>query len=323
MKNVFKAKKDILKQTGKKKYLLLAFAVLLFSLFATSYSETAEIQKKIKQKQNKTYKAEIEADGYKYRYEAVPRLLPEDPKEIFFDSKITIRGADGTVFYQETTSLDYRMCGKFPVLSKLPFKVPNHIPIEGDIQKWLVVVCGDYGGGGRHVMLKIFFKDLILKSTTLHFESTTPNLSDIDGDGFYEAQVYRRVLFPETKSGLQSYLTVYKLRIDDTLFSFIPVFGPDLAKPYLDYYIWQKETLNRRIKNEAMSDEDKKIFFNVNAGQILAALIATQDKQKICEEIKTFHTYGLSNQDLQAWTKRIKSLGYPDFDINTCKEVSK
>lgn len=284
-------------------------------LFMGSYVEAAEPQAKSKQKQNKIYKSEIEADGYTYIYEAVPIPNTEAKYgEIFYTGRIIIRGADKDTIYQENTGyLQPEKCDNFPTDPKLPVKYDKK-------EKWLVILCGS--SSGRHQTLKVFFQHPIsgLRAISLEFGDTTPTLSDIDGDGIYEAKVYRRIHFPEARSGLQNYLMVYKLHIDETLFGFIPVFGPEMAKPYLDYYIWQKESLNRKIKDKRLSNEDKKILFDANAGQILSALIATQDKNKICAEIKELDNFGLTASDVQAWEKRLKGLGFPSFDLTICKE---
>jgi hypothetical protein len=312
--------------------LFLIFAFLLFLGISASADEVQVPGAKITDPTNAgEAKVQIEAERYTYTYEAVP-TPSEDKTEIYYIGKITIRDEGNNIFYEEMTGLDPRsgMCDTFPMVSKRPVKIPadNKSKSKGaKNNRWIVVFCGS--SEGRHQTLKIFLKEggvTQVKSTSLDFQDTRPNLVETDSGSGYVAKVYRRVLFPGIASGLQNCLMVYLLHIDDGLsggnyFGFIPVFGPEMAKPYLDYYMQQKEWLRQKAKKE--TPEDMKITFNVNAGSILSALIATQDKKIICSEIKNLNPYGLTVNGLQAWIKRINDLGYPEFDINICKEDSK
>jgi len=290
---------------------MLIFSLIIGLSIGPNISFT-EAQSEIKQIDDKPYRGEIEADGYTYTYEAIPTPIQESRVEMFYQGKITIRGPDKRVVYQEITPFQPGMCSGFPKISKLSVKnLPVYKLLGGEPgkERWLVIICGSYTG--RHQTMKVFFKDPIsLKSTSLHFEDTTPNLSDIDGDGLYEAQVSRRVLFDDIGYGVLPYLTVYKLNIDNNLFGFIPYFGNKIIKHYFDYYIWLKSSLT--------ADN-----FDDRVGPMLAALLATQNKSKICGEIKTFRSYGLTIRELQAWGERLTGLGYPRFNFTTCKEGMK
>ena len=157
-------------------------------------------------------------------------------------------------------------------------------------------------------MLKVFLNDPIyLMNATLEFGSSTPNLEDIDGDGFYEAKVYRRILFDDIGYSRLSYLTVYKLNIDETLFGFVPTFGGSISKTYFDYYM----SLKQRAEKSDLQDV---------AGPMLAALLAIQDEGRICKEVKTSVLSKLTNKDLHDWGRRLSELGYPSFTFDKCRK---
>jgi len=266
--------------------------------------QTAQLQTRIKQKDSKLYKEEIESEGYKYTYEAVPF----EAEQSLYKGKITIRNSNNAVIYQEILDLQPGMCGKFPTISKFSFKLPSYKLIGGDpnTERWMVTICGSLTG--KHKTLKVFFKDPIsFKSTSLHFEDSSPNLSDIDGDGSYEAQVYRRVFFDGVGYGVIHYLTIYNLNIDSSIFGFSPRFDSKMMHKYFEYYVQLKKSLNPEIVSDYI-------------GPMLGALLATQDRNKICGEIKTLRANGLTIKDLQTWEKRLNGLGYPSFDFNLCKE---
>jgi hypothetical protein len=289
---------------------MLKWILLIFwgcNLFVYSYIQAVEPQAKDKQRDIKEFKGEIEADGYSYTYEAVPFQA----ETTFYQGRITVRGSDKKIVYQEVTPLQPGLCDRFPAISKFPLRLPSYKLLGGDPKKerWLVTLCGSYSG--RHKTMKVFFKDPIsLKNTTLHFEDTTPNLSDIDDDGFYEAQVYRRVFFNDVGYGVIHYLMVYKLNFDSSMFGFCPQFDSKIADKYFDYYL----ELKKSLKSEIISDY---------VGPMLAALLATQDKNKICTEIRIFIENGVTIKELQTWERRLTSVGYPGFNLSICKEVLK
>jgi hypothetical protein len=247
---------------------------------------------------------ELTVEGLTYKYNAVP-IRPE-VGEVY--GAITIRNNKGEIQYQENTWLQPCM-HSFPAVSKLPQKPLSSARLNRgkltNTERWLVVLCGT--STGQHQMLKVFLNDPIyLMSTTLEFEGTTPNLADIDGDGFYEAKVYRRILFDDIGYSRLTYLMVYKLNIDETLFGFSPVFGHGIAESYLEYFI----SLKKQVEKAGLQDA---------AGPMLASLLATQDEDRICKELKSSGLSKLTIKDLQDWGRRLSYLGYPSFAFHKCR----
>jgi len=281
----------------------ILFAFFFFVLFVNSYAQAVEPQALSKSKKEEIY--EIEAQGYKYKYEAVPF----EAETIFYRGKVTIRGPDNTVRHEEIMPFQPGMCNGFPPISKLPVKssaVYEMLMVDPKKEMSLAILCGSISG--RHQTMKIFLNTPVsLKSTSLHFGDTKPNLSDVDGDGFYEAKVYRRVLLDYAGYSLVSYLSIYKLYIDDNMFGFIPTFGQKIANMYFDYYLWLKNSSTREN-------------FNDRVGPILAALLSTQNRDKICAGIEVLRANGITIKELEAWKERLRGLGYPDFDLSICKE---
>ena len=170
---------------------------------------------------------------------------------------------------------------------------------------------------GTTKTLKIFFEQSpgILNSTSLNFGDNTPNLQRTEDGSGYLARVIRRISFASAAGGLQNCLTIYKLQAysplyDDTLFGFIPVFGPDMAKPYLEYYIEEKERFN-------IDKEPNAIPFSE---EVLSALIGTQDKKLICKEIRDHKRFGLSNDQLLSVVEQLNDLGFPGVNLFNCEE---
>ncbi|MFZ5997813.1 MAG: hypothetical protein ACOYW7_10035 [Nitrospirota bacterium] len=294
---------------GKRKIIWSLVAFFLLILFVGLYAQAAEPQLQSQKSPNKIDKSEIKVEGYTYSYET--------------SGKIIVKGSKNNVLYQENTAnLQPGMCSNFQTLSKLPIKsarVQKTVP-GNEKERWLVILCGS--SSGRHQTIKVFSQHPIsgLRSASLQFGDTSPNLFDIDGDGSYEAKVYRRIMFPEIDFGLQNYLIVYKLNIDEMLFGFVPVFGQDIAKPYLDYYSWMRESLNQKMADKTLSAEDKRKFIEGNIGPMIAALIATQSGERICAEMKTFRNYEVTIADMQKWERRLREFGLPGFDLTICKE---
>ena len=308
-----------------KKYRTISVSLLILFLgilLASPLARAEENQDKTKLDATTPYKEQIEADGYEYTYEAVPDPNQDDREKIRYVGKITIQDKHNNIFYQETTDLEPGSDDEFfPRLSKWPVKRPNkynNYPVE---EKWLVAIYGSHEG--RQQTLKIFFHiDEGLRSTFLNFGDTTPNLTRTEDGGGYTAEVYRRIYFPKVPDGFQNCLTVYKLQaygpiFDDTLFAFIPIFGPEMSKPYLEWYKQQKERLDIMAKDNFSGQIETDVV--PNSGQILSALIATQDKRLICNEIETLKRYGLTDEDLLTVLREIKDIGYPGFNPTDCK----
>lgn len=246
--------------------------------------------------------AQLEVGGYTYRYETVGG-----------GGKITIRSTgEGTVRYQEITALQPGGCAKTPVIWKLPAdplrRFTEHWGV-GEHERWIAILCGstDY----RHQTIKVFIADPPsgLRATALEFGDTIPNLTDLDGDGRYEAKVFRRILWPEL-GFLQDYLQVYRLQIDHRLFGFVPVYGSAVKHVYREEFDRYKNAPGReRIASDV--------------GPMLAALLATQDMSMICGEVGTFTARGILVAELERWQKRLGQLGFPGIDFSKCVEVTR
>ena len=186
--------------------------------------------------------------------------------------------------------------------------------MKAEKEHWLVAIYGS--DLGSYPTLKIFFREFsnILRTTSLNFGDTGPNLSRTEDGGGYTALVYRRINFVKVADGLQNCLTVYKLQtyspmLDDTLFGFIPVFGPEMTKPYLEYYMRYKQWLMK----------DREPSFIPFLGELLSGLIATQDYSLICKEITELKVYGITDDQLLSVIEQLKDLGYPGFNPTDCK----
>jgi hypothetical protein len=282
---------------------LLMSGLVVLALDRTSHAEDQSIGKH----------HEMKIGRLTYSFDAIPNPSG-DP--LSFTGRITVKGEKGETIYQEETALGPRC--KMPIISKLIQKPLASsrltIGIFTGKELELAILCGDTGG--RHATLKIFFDGPVsLMSTTIEFEDTEPNLSDIDGDGFYEAKVYRRLLFDDVGHSQESYLKVYKLNIEQSAFGFSPAFGPKIAKPYRDYYLSLKKTYDDPKRRHEVGDDMKDFV-----GPMLAALLSTEDKTTICKGLKTFFSRGLTQNDLKTWVKRLTATGYPAFNLVACKE---
>ena len=291
---------------------LSLLVLFLGILFASPLARAEENQDKTKLDATTPYKEQIEADGYEYTYEAVPDPNQDDREKIRYVGKITIQDKHNNIFYQETTDLEPGDGEDFPRLSKWPVKVPNKYYNDHQQERWLVAIYGHYFG--RQNTMRIFFRDSNVRTTSLEFGDTVPNLQRTEDGGGYTAQVTRRILFPNAAGGLANCLTVYKLQVynpivDHALFGFIPVFGPDMAKPYLENYMWYKESLG-------LDKEPNAIPLAVD---VVSALIATQDKKMICKEIKAHKRFGLTDNQFLSLIEQLKDVGYPGFNPTDCK----
>lgn len=295
---------------------MMSFAVQVFLTIALLFSDISANANELILASG--VRQQVKAEEYTYSYDIVTSPSSEDKSEIIYKGKITINNRNGENIYEEITGLDPRlgMCGRFPMLSKLPLKVPG-IKESTYEKKWLVVFCGS--SAGHHQTLKIFIRDLAfdqIKSATLDYGDTIPNLALNNKGSSYIAKVYRRILFPKSNSGLQNCLLFYKLHLDHNLFSFIPAFEKEITNLYSDNYRKQKSVFEEKIGKQPF--ENTLAIFNQNAGSMLSSLLATQDKTYICSELKTFITYGIKVDGLQRWIMEIGKIGYPEFNIDTC-----
>lgn len=250
-------------------------------------------------------KLEFVADDITYVYECISIPNPESVKEHIPSGKITVFDEEKRIIFQESSPYAIDSCGAYPLLSTLRMSIPNYKLTSPKRELSLAVICG--GISSTHQFLKIYMNDPIgLNSTTLHFGDTPPNLSDRNGDGLYEAVVFRRVLLDNVAYSADRYMTVYQLNIDDTMFGFIPLFGKGAENLYLEYYKQLKETRNPKANKDVV-------------GAMLAALLASREKNAVCAELKYFKNSGLSIIELEKWKKKVTALGYPDFDFAGCK----
>ena len=285
----------------KKGFAFILFLVLMLpNLCYAGDKENKEIQPC-----GKFNKLELAADDLTYVYECVSIPSPESAKEYVPSGKITVLDEGKRIIYQELSPYAIDSCAAYPFLSTIRTSIPNY-KLTSPKREWsLAVICG--GISSTHQFLKIYMNDPIaLNSTTLHFGDTPPNLADKNGDGLYEAVVFRRVLLDDVAYSADRYMTVYQLNIDDTMFGFIPLFGSGAEYLYLEYYKQLKKTKNSKANKEIV-------------GVMLAALLATRDKDAICAEMKYFRNTGLSINELEKWKKKVSSMGYPDFDFAVCR----
>ena len=300
-----------------KKYRTINLSLLflfLGILFASPLARAEENQDKTKLDWNASYKEQIEADGYKYTYEAVPDpdQDQDDSERIRYVGKITVQDEHNNIIYQKITYLepviDYE---EFPRLSKWPVKKTNASNNSPKEEHWLVAIRGT--DSVQHEALQIFFRDSSneLRTTTLDCWYTIPNLQPTEDGGGYTAKVYQRIFFEKVAVGFQECLTVYRLQVfdpinDHSFFEFIPVFGPEMAKPYREYY----------LESKAWVKQHSIIPFS---GELLSGLIGTQDNQFICKEIKALKREGLTDDDLLTVLEQLKDIGYPEFKLSNCK----
>ena len=246
--------------------------------------------------------AQLEVGGYTYRYETVG-----------VGGKITIRStSQGAVLYQEMTGVQPGRCAKNPVISKLPAdplrRFTEHHGV-GPHERWIAILCGGTTGHQQTIRVFIEHPTVFVRVTSLEFEDTIPNLTDLDGDGRYEAKVFRRILWPEL-GFLQDYLQVYRLQIDGQLFGFVPVYGSAVKHVYREEFDRYKNAPGReRIASDV--------------GPMLAALLATQDMSMICGEVGTFTARRVTVAELERWQERLGQLGFPGTDFSKCAEVTR
>lgn len=296
-------------------------ALLLLVLLA-SPSEAGDKQVKKRPTAPQSSRTVLESQGLTYVYETMNLDKAMIERHDFYSNpgQITIsEGASGKdTIYQEKYTL-VPGCSRFPTISKYPTKAD----VECDS---FVVLCGS--SGGRHETIKAFIRGaagLDIKTASLDFQDSFPNLAYDDRHGFYTAKAYRRMLVDGVGYEFKAYATVYRLLIDNFIFSFIPVFGAPVEQFYSGYYQELKDEIMQRkaaSANNGGYDDDAPSFGDY-CGPMLAALVATENAGKICSEMGVFESFGLTLQDLQAWRKRLVNIGYPDFNFDSCREVTK
>lgn len=290
-------------------YKMTLIIVSVISVILYSFNTmAAEIMNKQWQAIEQDGKYELKIDPYIFQYESVDVVKKSKPNiRPLRNGKITIKKKERDierVIYEEYTEASPRAQGMFPALSKMPVMFP-----EDRIQlpklsngRWFVIFYGD--NGGRSNTMKIFFTHgTSLLSATLELTDTSPNISDIDGDGIYEVKVFRRLLIGDTYATTY-YLIIYKLFCDFATCGFVPTFDKNLSPIYNEYYETLKEGV---MKNAPDGDE---------MGPMLASVLSTRDEKKISSEIKYLKDmFKLNKDDMIKWGKKLKGLGYPGTDF--------
>ncbi len=300
----------------------LQLILALFLLLLASPSHGADRQVREKPRLSHNSRAVLESDGLRYVYETM-RINEAMLKHFDFSADlgmITVSvgtSAENTV-YQEKYTLRPG-CDKFPTISRLPTKV-------GAEEGWFVVLCGS--DGGRHETIKAFLRGptaLDIKTSSLDFGNSFPNLEYDDQHGSYAAKVYKRMLVEDVGYGTVEYAFVYRLLIDDTVFGFAHTFGAPMERFYFDYYLGLKDEVMRGKATSSKEPGNKgdAALFGDYFGPMLSALVATEDAGRICSEMAAVESFGLTPQDLRAWRKRLVNMGYPDFSFDNCKEAAK
>lgn len=293
------------------------FFAALFVLFICVFCRSKDSVAESNPKENLQQTESLESEGLTYEYIS---LQPDEATS----NKYDIDGSIGKIRISETLNRkniiyleEFALkpgCDKCATISRLPMG-----------KEWLVALCGSTGG--RHQSIKIFKRGYILldfRTATLDFENTNPNIADINNDGFYEAIVYRRVMFSDGEYSSSEYLMVYKLNVDSTLFGFVPVFGKNVLQTYFDYYVKKKKSFQQALKPTKVGTGKKNMIkAKEDIGSMLAALLSTKDNERICSEISSLERFGLTLADIKKMTQRLTSIGYPDFDFKICEEVSK
>lgn len=239
------------------------------------------------------------------QYQLFPVTNKKTGEILYNKGKITIR-KENDVIYEKTVNYEPGSCENYKELSKnkLELAPEKMLSGKGDEERSVVIICGSVSG--RHNILELFLNAPgEIRETSIDFENSIPNLSDRDGDGIYEAIVYRKILFDDIGYQTVPYLFIYELQVDNSIFGFSPAYGVKKSEIYAEYYTKLRAYLDKGSYASAI-------------GPYLAALVATQDQSKICGELKSAKIAKLTLDEIKQWQKRLVSAGYPDFDFNKC-----
>ena len=299
----------------------LSMAAVLLLILSVSDSQAGDKEVMKRPKALPPSRAVLESEGLTYVYQTMSvetlRKRYDFPGDV---GRITISESvpGGNIVYEEKYGLRPG-CDKFPTISRFPTKA--------DIgAEWFVVVCGS--DEGRHETIKAFVRGITaleIRTTSLDFENSFPNLMYDSQHGFYTAKVYKRALVDGVGYGTIEYATAYRLLMDGTVFGFTPVFGAPMEQFYLDYYKELRDRVKRRkaaSTKEPVHEDDAGLTGDY-VGPMLAALVATENANRICSERGVIESFGLTPPDLRAWRKRLVNMGYPDFNFDNCREVTK
>lgn len=297
----------------------LTAILLLVQLASSSDAKPKQVRKRPTVSQPS--RTVLESEGFTYVYQTMSVETLQKRYDFPGDvGRITISESvpGGNIVYEEKYTLRPG-CYRFPTISRFPTKAATEA-------EWFVVACGsDYG---RHETIKAFVRGITaleIRTTSLDFENSFPNMTYDPQHGSYAAKVYKRVFIDGVGYGTTEYATAYRLLLDGTVFGFVPVFGAPMERFYLDYYVELKDKILRRKAASAKGPdhEDDAGLIGDYVGPMLGALVATENANRICSERKVFESFGLTLQDLRVWRKRLVNMGYPDFNFDNCREVTK
>ena len=229
----------------------------------------------------------LEFRGYTVSYVATP-----GPGDTERGGRITLKHGKSVLMTQHTGLMPG--CGKVPALSLVADKY--------------VALCGNLGG--RHYTYQVIGFDgpepriAVLDA----LDDATPLKATADGD--VTALVARRDLLPRDVAGAIYFPLVYRLRKDPSAFGFVPVFDAGARADYAGYYAWLKD--NKRNNPDFRP-------------ALIAALVATQDKNFICKELAGIDQQGgNTSKDIKAksgaqhWIDKLHAVGYPQFNRAQC-----
>ena len=232
--------------------------------------------------------------GYRIQFKTQSQERSTKAAELMPQSVIEItRAGSGAPIYKEQSLLEPG-CGK--------------VPAAALVTDQYVALCGHLGG--RHYTHRVFrIGSAGPESATLDaFDDPAPMKAD--ARGVLTALVARRDQFPGELVGPLYFPYVYALRADDSTFGFVPTFGLGVKQQYLDYY------------SGIRASQDLSQFLPV----LLAALIATQDPELICQEVQQWRRDQLEakgntnafDSAIRHWVAKLPVVGYPAFDLTRC-----
>lgn len=231
--------------------------------------------------------ASLEFRGYTVSYVATP-----GPGDSEHGGRITLKRGKSTLMTQHTGLMPG--CGKVPAVSLVADKY--------------VALCGHLGG--RHYTYQL-----------IGFDGPEPRIAVLDAlddatplkvaaNGDVTALVARRDLLPRDVAGPIYFPFVYRLRQDPSAFGFTQVFDAGARADYAGYYAWLKD-------NKSNNPDFRPA--------LLAALVATQDKNFICKELAGIDQHGgnaskdmKAKSDVQHWIDKLHAVGYPQFNRAQC-----
>ena len=221
-----------------KYYLTILYTIMFLILcqYALASDELRSDHQEFSTVQSRKIIGQLEAEGFTYTYEIAQRQLLEENNEHSYGI-ITMRDSNNNeTIREEISGLNPSpgLCGKFPLLSRWPYKTPH-----SNKKHWLVTICAS--DVGHNVTLKIFHKDNKLRqvrSTELNFDNSNVIFGKRGFSKNYVAEIAYRT---GTSFANQYCFKLYTLQIDQDLsgnqqFSFLPLFEQRVEKIYLRSY---------------------------------------------------------------------------------------